>query len=572
MLKKFFLLALIFLLPLIFDPHLEDFALIKIIFLRLGTLVLIFFPLAEIFKKGFFLWKATPINRLLFLLIILLLAASFGSIHPATSFFDSYIIHDGFFLNLNYLVLFFLALIFFNQDETPQIAGTIFWAGVGVALFGLLEFLKIPFFTWGLPSPWGIYSTVGFHNFSGAYLAMALLLGIGLYWQTSQKFTRYLLTAGLTLIFVALILTESFSAWFGFGVGFLFLGYSLIRQQKFSFKNAFSFLMLFLVLFLLLMPLESAKMPLARQIYRLKIDWTLRVETWKATLKMMRDFPFLGIGPDTFELVYPRYQSEKFAILSGGQTITHRAHNEFLDVAVSSGIPALLIYLLILFLIFKQGFRQAKVGSVLSAAIFSALTSYLAQNLVSFGEVSITSTFWVLTACLFLEAPRQKINWPGFLKKPAVFFLIYLFLTLWITFKSGCFYLADRYFVVAEGALKKENFSQAIIYYKKASFFNPIRTEYFLHEAYTYLKVAEKLPVQHREAFLKEALAILDRAIKINPHQYVSYYLEGLVLKKFDELEQKEKAKNYFIEALRLNPYRPEILECIRFSSPKSSK
>lgn len=557
--KKIIFLGLIFLLPLIFDPNLQDFVLIKIIFLRLTTLFLIFLWLWEVFKNRAIVWKVTPINRWLFLLAIFSLAASFTSIHKLTSFFDSYIIHDGFFLHLNYLVLFFLTINFFKKEEIHLILWAIFLAGANVAQFGFLEFIKLAFFLFGLPSPWGIYSTVGFHNFSGAYLAMSLLAGLGLYFETSKKWLRYLIVTTLPLIFLGLMLTQSFSAGFGFGLGFLVLfGFAFVKKQI-PLKKILAVVFLFFFLILLIFPLINLKMPLAKQIFRLKIDWALRVETWKATLKIIRDHQALGIGPDTFELIYPRYQTEKFALISGGRTITHLAHNEFLDVAVSRGLPALLIYLAIIFQVFRHGFGQN--FSFKSAAVFGAIICYLGQNLFSFGEVSITSTFWVLVGLLWLEAPEIKINLSEFWRRKFIFVLI-LFLALagWVVFYSARFYLADKNFVTAERAMNTNDFPGALVFYKKAVFFNPWRVEYQLHEAYAYLKLAEKTPAP-KEIFLKEALEITNQAIKINPEQYAGYYLKGLIYQAFDDPELKNQAKNYFMQSLRLNPFRPEILE-----------
>ena len=45
-----------------------------------------------------------------------------------------------------------------------------------------------------------------------------------------------------------------------------------------------------------------------------------RLQIWKAALRMVLDHPLTGIGPDTFALVYPRYQSASWVAALGPTT------------------------------------------------------------------------------------------------------------------------------------------------------------------------------------------------------------------------------------------------------------
>ncbi|MEW6680581.1 MAG: O-antigen ligase family protein [bacterium] len=63
-----------------------------------------------------------------------------------------------------------------------------------------------------------------------------------------------------------------------------------------------------------------------------------RIRTWKIVLKMIADYPLLGVGPESMALVYPLYASFGF----------DRAHNDILDTAVTRGIIGLITYLWLL--------------------------------------------------------------------------------------------------------------------------------------------------------------------------------------------------------------------------------
>jgi putative inorganic carbon (HCO3(-)) transporter len=75
--------------------------------------------------------------------------------------------------------------------------------------------------------------------------------------------------------------------------------------------------------------------------------WEARVEIWSRAIYMVQDFPFTGVGANTFgavaDVLYP------FFLLGPDAGIPH-AHNLLLQVAVDLGIPGLVAFLAILLL------------------------------------------------------------------------------------------------------------------------------------------------------------------------------------------------------------------------------
>jgi O-antigen ligase len=79
----------------------------------------------------------------------------------------------------------------------------------------------------------------------------------------------------------------------------------------------------------------------------------LRIEgrfgIWKDVLHQIRDFPLVGSGLGTFEVVYRRYQTTLVSM-----NVDH-AHNDFLEFASDTGIPgAVLLFLPIFYLLAKM--------------------------------------------------------------------------------------------------------------------------------------------------------------------------------------------------------------------------
>jgi O-antigen ligase len=70
---------------------------------------------------------------------------------------------------------------------------------------------------------------------------------------------------------------------------------------------------------------------------------------WRNTLVMIRDHPLTGVGIGNFRIVYPLY-SRSFAwdTVTGYTKRARKAHNDYLQLAAECGIPALVLFLILL--------------------------------------------------------------------------------------------------------------------------------------------------------------------------------------------------------------------------------
>ena len=86
----------------------------------------------------------------------------------------------------------------------------------------------------------------------------------------------------------------------------------------------------------------------------------VRLGYWDATVKIIRDNPLSGVGLNQFSNSYLYYKSA-----DAGEVL--KAHNDYLQIASELGIPALLVFLAIWFIILKSIFRSAREPSSNSA-------------------------------------------------------------------------------------------------------------------------------------------------------------------------------------------------------------
>lgn len=80
----------------------------------------------------------------------------------------------------------------------------------------------------------------------------------------------------------------------------------------------------------------------------------LRFEAWRVSLQIIADYPLLGVGPRNIVELYGRYQQPNQP--SG---VGRVSHNSFLQIAVDAGLPALLLFLILIGVSFSR-LRRAR--------------------------------------------------------------------------------------------------------------------------------------------------------------------------------------------------------------------
>jgi O-antigen ligase len=79
-----------------------------------------------------------------------------------------------------------------------------------------------------------------------------------------------------------------------------------------------------------------------------------RLNLWKTSINISKDFPMTGIGEDNFDYYIERYK------VPGYYDVTSHPHNDYLNVLVNSGIPGIISFLIIWIYIIWIGFATHK--------------------------------------------------------------------------------------------------------------------------------------------------------------------------------------------------------------------
>lgn len=127
----------------------------------------------------------------------------------------------------------------------------------------------------------------------------------------------------------------------------------------------------------------------------------IRAEFFKNTLSAAIDFLPFGSGLGSFSIIYPRYESEAQL----GYFFVNHAHNDFLELFLELGIPALILMLLFLFLllfaVIPNNFRIAAILSIATILVHS-LIDYPLRN------YAIGALFAFLCAVAFSQGDAKN--------------------------------------------------------------------------------------------------------------------------------------------------------------------
>ncbi len=144
---------------------------------------------------------------------------------------------------------------------------------------------------------------------------------------------------------------------------------------------------------------------------KLKSSVFLRVFQYLTGLKIIYDYPILGIGPETLGMIYPQYLSKVYREAGEYREFKNqnRIHNDFLDIAVSRGLSGLGVYLWFIFayarMVWKGCKRANSSDKALIIGLCASCLAYFIQNQFSFGHVPILTLFWFLIAMSVIASP-----------------------------------------------------------------------------------------------------------------------------------------------------------------------
>lgn len=304
---------------------------------------------------------------------------------------------EGFAAISCYIFIYFIASRFYRFSERHVkyvVITAVLIASIAVVQYLSFNPLKMRFIVWNLMHN-GDYSTIGHRNFIGSYFTLILPLSIFLYIYRGKMW--YLIASGI--IFLGLLSMTTRSSWIAFIIYIILIGY-FAYKYKFNIKRYLGICLLFIVISLFFN--LSTNNQTAKRFNSITNDINIilsnsdieakqrtgtgRVYIWLKVLKIIPKHPILGSGPDTLGITF----MNEFKISN-----IDKAHNEYLQIAATLGIPSLLVYLAFIFALAIKSLKAIK-NNIMIVPLFCCIMGYLVQACFNISVVSVAPIFWAL--------------------------------------------------------------------------------------------------------------------------------------------------------------------------------
>lgn len=123
------------------------------------------------------------------------------------------------------------------------------------------------------------------------------------------------------------------------------------------------------------------------------VSVTTRLLMWRDTIPVILERPLLGHGSDSFAKPFERHEGEDLrAFFPNGETID-KAHNEFLQVAATTGLLGLAAYLWVFVSYFRHAYKS---GGWPLLALSGGVLAYILQLQTAFTTIATGVTFWAI--------------------------------------------------------------------------------------------------------------------------------------------------------------------------------
>lgn len=242
-----------------------------------------------------------------------------------------------------------------------------------------------------------VMGTFGHPNALAGYLVMLFLINLALFWAPIAPRLKILLIPMFLLISCTLTLTFSRGAWLALGLSGMVTVYLCIARR--SRRLVLSLLVALFLMVVFFVTSMGVITPLRERLFEEDYGAARsRVPMSQVALTIISQHPWLGVGLGDYTAAAPYYDKTKEGI---SITFPYPVHNEFMLIAGELGIPALVLFLVMLGYIFIQllRFSRSREDPILPYIAIALAGSYLGWFIFQqtrFDYVLLKNSFWLL--------------------------------------------------------------------------------------------------------------------------------------------------------------------------------
>jgi len=320
---------------------------------------------------------------------VLSLVSSAFSVNPGMSLLDS----------RDLLLLLVAPIVYMavsKKEELRLVMWALFASGLGSSIYSISYYLFQAYPGERVKGFMGHYMTqAGILLLFGAFALGIIFFGKGI--------TRIAWGMGLLLAAVSIVLTLTRSAWIGLAVALCVI-LALWKPRTLVLVPVVAALVFFAS------PQTVKKRALS--IFSLRgYSNAERVQYFKAGIKIIRDFPLFGTGPDTVDMVF---QNPKYGLGETAKRNVH-LHDNFIQIAAERGIATLAVWLAFIICAFLELLKRAgrKAGNPpvrdpLAVGALAAFAAFVVAGFFeyNFGDSEVVTLFLLILTLPFIPARR----------------------------------------------------------------------------------------------------------------------------------------------------------------------
>lgn len=350
--------------------------------------------------------KNDLVDKTLFIYFVLIVLSVLNADNKLLSIFGVPGRYEGLITIILYFMLFMIARLHKNLND--KLFLIVLVSAIIVSIYGISQTFEIdPFPRDIMRTAWGsrAFSTMGNPNFLGSYIV--LILPISIYLYIIKK--NYLGLVGYIILVYCLLSTNTRGAWLGTIVSiicFATMHYLHFKYNKGEFKR-YIILFVITIIILLLYNHNSGGALLSRFLTittdakelltdgeRADYSGANRGFIWKRVIELIKIKPLTGYGLENLGEVFLKYYSEDMIQLWDSVRYVDKAHNEYLHIAVSTGIPSLVIYLSFLWMVIRKGLMKLKNDKSM-LLLLSSVIGYMVAAFFNISVVSVVYIYWI---------------------------------------------------------------------------------------------------------------------------------------------------------------------------------
>ena len=343
--------------------------------------------------------KTLPILSALFVLCMLSTMA-FSGAPLSQQIWGTFGRNTGFVTYLSLIMVCLFTALLSNREFLKNLCWSLIYTSIAATLYALIQVMGRDPIKWSEMRP---FATFGNINFSSAFFGLAALVSV--ITALTSKIESFKKISLLILALVQIWIVSTTSSIQGimiFGAGLtVALGIYLVKLTS-RLRNLFwPYLLLSLGgLYFVVQGLLNQGF-LARVLYQPSV--VFRGDYMHAGWAMTLKFPIFGVGLDSYGDWYRTVRGVISTTRDNPDRIANTAHNIFLDISSTGGLPLITVYLAIFILALvssiKYLFKNSKLDPTF-LALFSAWIAYQIQALISINQIAVGIWGWLLTGAL----------------------------------------------------------------------------------------------------------------------------------------------------------------------------